>query len=354
MYLLPYNFPHLFRLLSNLNFKLDQASHFKKHVPSSWTNDFIIYLKNTPSYYWQPIHSALVCCKLSHLWPSIQPPPIIAKVAEYTAKMRTTSTIEFDRKFGAKQLIAESRKIGLEMHDICRILKGSLQKETQQEQDLLHTVPISEMGNYTARMSKNPVLMMRSMSESPGDIKNRNPFGNPYKNSKKQDVGGSIDDDIDARASIPSRRKKNGKRIMGSKYRLKPMPICVPTFGGFSWADLESKYAEVMRSAVADLNFITEIEDELMIPNVPDLYGADGSEYSLNSEEALPELVKLNFSQEQLEEWKQQLHARIFTWPGDVDFDSISHELSQYDAGDVRAEFILQELKMHETAATMP
>ncbi|KAH6578586.1 hypothetical protein BASA60_003552 [Batrachochytrium salamandrivorans] len=241
IYILPYNFPKLFKLLN------DAKNYRSGMVPETWTHAFISYMRNIPCYYYQPIRSALSHLKLWHLWPNtLSIPSIVSRISdlgEKTARQanseygklvasimqtRTTAvlksthsatkpdlsyamsllnqitqpsnTIESSSNMTLKTSASTSGthitdnifdmpKTGmLEILDDALLLLlapsatqgASGQRLSQREQDTLHTLPISQMGVYAPAMNAMQILRNPLEDEAEAAERERTLFGNPY------------------------------------------------------------------------------------------------------------------------------------------------------------------------------
>ncbi|KAL2917625.1 hypothetical protein HK105_202911 [Polyrhizophydium stewartii] len=188
IYILPYNYPVLFKLLS------DARSFQVGKVPDLWTRDFLAYLSDVPCYYWQPIKNALAHIRMPHLWPASAPiPPLVTRIAEHVDKAARLAGVGYDKLLAEnvfdvpKDMLAgqldAARRMLLEPGQQLSSLKRKL---TQRELDDLHSVPIARMGDYAHAMERTRPLRNALEDEAEAAERERTLFGNPYARRKRK------------------------------------------------------------------------------------------------------------------------------------------------------------------------
>ncbi|KAJ1342323.1 hypothetical protein BSLG_003246 [Batrachochytrium salamandrivorans] len=221
IYILPYNFPKLFKLLNDA-----------KTIEAEW----FLRLGHMPSYHICAIPTttnrfvALFHLKLWHLWPNtLSIPSIVSRISdlgEKTARqanseygklvasiMQTRTTAVLKSTHSAtkpdlsyamsllNQITQPSNTIEsssnmtlktsasmLEILDDALLLLlapsatqgASGQRLSQREQDTLHTLPISQMGVYAPAMNAMQILRNPLEDEAEAAERERTLFGNPY------------------------------------------------------------------------------------------------------------------------------------------------------------------------------
>ncbi|KAI8920723.1 hypothetical protein BC831DRAFT_83538 [Entophlyctis helioformis] len=103
LYILPYKFPTLFKLLTAV-----VGPKAPIRLPDKWTQSFLAYVASLPCYYVQPLRNALAAMKLGHLWPTdavrgIDGPagvPVyktLARITEYGERVARMASVELDK-----------------------------------------------------------------------------------------------------------------------------------------------------------------------------------------------------------------------------------------------------------------
>ncbi|KAI9331075.1 hypothetical protein BDR26DRAFT_1011089 [Obelidium mucronatum] len=246
MYIMPYNFPKLFKLIEHLN----KNPSMKSVPPASWTKNFRAYLTEIPPYYHGKLRTMMGKIGLEHLLPvSLVPDMNEWPISKFLKTVVDQAKLEFDKYVTSvveknKAKSEELRKISLEnaqtvdaenlvenAFDVSRgqvllelkLLQTHFNKASQKGpqikkmnrnqdyQDALHSVPISEMSNHH---SKPYIPPLRNPFESDDDIlkkSKRDPFGNPWTTKTKNSTTASSnsaavpeDDEISNEASLMS------------------------------------------------------------------------------------------------------------------------------------------------------
>ncbi|KAJ3383486.1 Integrator complex subunit 6 [Lobulomyces angularis] len=238
-YILPYNFPRLFKLIDQVYKK---GTVIKQSIPMHWSSSFYEYLKDTPSYYWESLRRAL---KQIGLAENIMPKQFVeSKVSPFPAILSTlkaNTKLEYSRIIKSK--ISEAKKI-TEMENsgiggICENpfdversnllatltsaslyiteklasnnhsenkLKKKKKRLSQLELDELHSLPIAEMGNYIRAASSIQKLKDPFEDEETTKQREKSMFGNPYKKDTvvsidEADEAQSFDSDVSVKSS---------------------------------------------------------------------------------------------------------------------------------------------------------
>ncbi|KAJ8322587.1 hypothetical protein QVD99_000972 [Batrachochytrium dendrobatidis] len=234
IYILPYNFPKLFKLLND-------AKNFRNGaIPDIWTQAFILYMRSVPCYYHQPIRNALNHLNLWYLWPkNFAVPLVMSKIVDLGEKIARQAHMEHQklvssimqlRDTGKAKQLQKKVDVGLNLSQTANssdligtlgttkgkndvsdikiaenvfdvpksgmlgILDNALKlifapskalgvsgrRLSQRDQDALHTLPISQMGNYTSAMNAMQILRNPLEDENEAAERERTLFGNPY------------------------------------------------------------------------------------------------------------------------------------------------------------------------------
>ncbi|XP_061850222.1 integrator complex subunit 6 isoform X2 [Colius striatus] len=228
LFVMPYNYPVLLPLLDDL-FKVHKAKPTLK-----WRQSFESYLKTMPPYYLGPLKKAVRM---------MGAPNLIADNVEYGLSY---SVISYLKKLSQQGITGEipHRPLDLNMkeyagfqiallnkdlkpqafrnaYDIPRRnlldqltrMRSNLLKSTRkflkgQDEDQVHSVPISQMGNYQEYLKQIPSPLRELDPDQPRRL---HTFGNPFKLDKK----GMMIDEADEFVSGPqSKHKRPGEPNM--------------------------------------------------------------------------------------------------------------------------------------------
>jgi hypothetical protein len=197
LYLLPYNFPKLFKILHKLANLKDQA------LPSALMMQLTDYLREIPAYYIQPVLKALDSIGMERISQAVPLDPISSHLAQHFKRVAQQATITFiqlqngiiaQEKQNPKKMIENIYDVPvnkLEQQIRLVMSKGTNRNPnlrsflTQEELDDLHSLPISEMGNYLPVMHDKPLLRNPYEEEEERRERERGLFGNPYRKLKK-------------------------------------------------------------------------------------------------------------------------------------------------------------------------
>jgi hypothetical protein len=231
-------------------------------------------------------------------------------------------------------------KLCIKMKEIRSLLSGSQRILTQQEKDVLHEIPIQEMGNYQTRMC-HP---LRDPFESDVESKQRekNMFGNPYKKSAKK-LETTLDE-LEDEASIQNNVTNFTKRKSHSNYKFKrTLPklfdgaISIPPVL-LLWKDVKVLYENAKKLPV--ISYEKEY-DEIHMIDITQVPGSpvsihepfidiamDVSEIESNGTSSLIHGNNIDIVQNDVfEDWyvaRLRLHRAIYKWPGDhVNIDNV-------------------------------
>ncbi|KAI9359233.1 hypothetical protein DFJ73DRAFT_793806, partial [Zopfochytrium polystomum] len=247
MYVLPYNFPRLFKMYDSL---MKHAAH-KTALPPNLKKSLDSYISTLPIYYLQPLRNVFVKLKMDHfLPPGIGHPNFTYPLLNFAKGIREQAKIEFDRCITeaskkAKEEAEKQRADALARTDISMLLNQSAALLCQNSFDVprtkmmaelsllrqsflhvsnasnrsnrltskyddekSHSVPIAEMGKYQNTAASARFTPLRDPLQTDDEIKarsNRDPFGNPYADtSKPATAGGNAGGDKDEVANEAS------------------------------------------------------------------------------------------------------------------------------------------------------
>ncbi|KAJ3026335.1 UNVERIFIED_CONTAM: Integrator complex subunit 6 [Siphonaria sp. JEL0065] len=223
MYIMPYNFPKLFKLIEHLN----KNPSMKGVPPPAWTKNFRTYLTEIPPYYHAKLKTMMGRIGLEHLFPASLVPSIHEwPITTYGSTVMQQAKIEFEKYVSSvaqkiKTKAEEVRRINVQKSEVVdaenlvenafdvsrshilielKLLQTHFSKAStaqqgrpqiqklirdQDYQDALHSVPISEMSNHHSKPYTPP---LRNPFESDEDIlrkAKRDPFGNPWVTKTK-------------------------------------------------------------------------------------------------------------------------------------------------------------------------
>ncbi|TPX70266.1 hypothetical protein CcCBS67573_g06614 [Chytriomyces confervae] len=236
LYLMPYNFPKLFKLIDKLN-KNPQMKHAP---PPQWHQEFRNYLIELPPYYHPKLKIAMGKLGLDHLMPLTAIPdmtawPILhlagtitdqAKVefSKYTSSVSNKSRIKHEEirraaiqtsrvvtvdhlvenafDVSRSDLLTELKQLHSAFNAVAidgsansgaKFSQRKIQKKptNQDEEDDRCSVPIAEMGNYQTKVQAAP---LRNPFESDDDVASktkRDPFGNPWVTQRTSPKNGT-------------------------------------------------------------------------------------------------------------------------------------------------------------------
>ena len=268
LYLLPYDFPRLFRILS-------RARKFKAgNIPSEIRTQFTDYLQDIPCYYWHRVMKSLETVKLNSLY---VPQPwhgladeltrsceVIVKKAIAALRMMDSTSKPHALEVKKKSTPFEALKV--QFQEFLASLRNS-----DPSQDANHSVPIAEMGDYLSFISKQKPLRDAYEDDDEAIARQRSLFGNPYKKQKKsskdsqdsvmlneEEEEGSHEFDAESTAASVSAVKKKRIRLPKSfATKLPPLglpgAIVIPDFKGLKFTqsleELESSKQEFIEQA---------------------------------------------------------------------------------------------------------
>ncbi|KAI8822622.1 uncharacterized protein EV422DRAFT_407263 [Fimicolochytrium jonesii] len=227
MYLMPYNFPWLFSAILDLRRK----GSTKLANAANTARDIADYIRSVPLYYREPLRKAFTQIDLMHLWPPdvlVQPNTHIADYYSETVAKATLMAQETQKSLQHLRSLAITAQPTLTskgktieslptnpfdvprdqllsaLSDLRGAFKASLGPggsttfgpghRSQEEEDRLHSLPISQMGNYAPRMHKQQRQRDPLEDEEVAKRRDKNVFGNPYRQDKKV----SIDEEDEA------------------------------------------------------------------------------------------------------------------------------------------------------------
>ncbi|KAJ3150362.1 Integrator complex subunit 6 [Geranomyces variabilis] len=253
MYLMPYNFPVLFGHILELR---------KRGSASAAAQNISDYLRTVPIYYREPLHKAFTQINQLHLWPrDVIPGPNAHVEAVSTNAARTAKTMMTTVKNGVLAVRAEEmgaargKKTVAGPIPVTSLFQSALNiprsgllgairdlraafgspavspspSGRQQprlrpgiqspDDDPRFSVPMSVMGHYQPRMAKLQRLRDPLEDEETARQRDRNVFGNPYRQDKKISIdeedeaaqmeeGGSLVSGSSATSSKSTRRKR--------------------------------------------------------------------------------------------------------------------------------------------------
>ncbi|KAJ3415374.1 Integrator complex subunit 6 [Chytridiales sp. JEL 0842] len=226
MYILPYNFPMLFKLLDQMH----KNPSWKNTIPSRWKESFIAYFTEIPPYYQSHVINMLAKLGIRDAVPAVMLASISTwPVSLYLAHAREQSRVDFERFIttGSEKarMEAERKKaIAISMNDnaealslvtqnpeiLCSnafdvprenmlkelsLLRSAFTKavetstkkksRSQEEEDKLHSLPVSIMGVFQGTAAaKRALQKLRDPFETDDEINfhnKRDPFGNPWR-----------------------------------------------------------------------------------------------------------------------------------------------------------------------------
>ncbi|KAI8612252.1 hypothetical protein BC830DRAFT_1171237 [Chytriomyces sp. MP71] len=233
MYLLPYNFPRLFRIIDRLN----KNPEMKQSLPSTIINEFRAYLAECPPYYHAKLRLVLGRLGLERLMPDSLAQDMSAwPISSFLATTCDQAKVEFGKFNSAvsdknrikseeqrrlaittaqvvtpeilvenafdvsrarilselKQLQSQFNLVGL-TDGVDKTAKKTIQKlvRNQDLEDALHSVPISEMTNHNAKPFVAPLRSPFESDDELVEMAKRDPFGNPWAVHKTMRAAGS-------------------------------------------------------------------------------------------------------------------------------------------------------------------
>jgi hypothetical protein len=106
IYIGPYDFPRLFRLIGlNFSFNCLDAIYkrgvISKNIPRDWHKNFIEYILDVPSYYWTPIRKALGKLGMEMFMPSQFIENSAGVLPILSARIQGLASAEYDRMLKA-------------------------------------------------------------------------------------------------------------------------------------------------------------------------------------------------------------------------------------------------------------
>ncbi|KAJ3154847.1 Integrator complex subunit 6 [Geranomyces michiganensis] len=258
MYLMPYNFPVLFGHIMELR---------KRGTASSAAQSIGEYLRSVPIYYREPLHKAFFQINQLHLWPrDVMPIPNAHIETVSTDASRAAKTMMPGIKNEVLARRAEHRNAALrqkiipgpipvtslfqsaldiprsKLTDAIRDLRAAfvnmvpssafngrprpplqpgIQRQSPDDEPR-HNRPIGQMGYYAERMAKQQRLRDPLEDEETARQRDRNVFGNPYRQDKKV----SIDEEDEAAqletGSLASRTASSSSSGTRRKRKLPP------------------------------------------------------------------------------------------------------------------------------------
>ncbi|KAJ3115664.1 hypothetical protein HDU96_000282, partial [Phlyctochytrium bullatum] len=293
MYILPYNFPRIFKLLEQMN----RNPSLKNNIPSNWRKAFTAYFESIPVYYHQPLKTFMDKMGLA----GAILPPMIANTSGYPisaleSRLKEQAKADFEKNYpvsrskvqsvvkaqasatpaseaAAKPALAAGANVASvplceNAFDVPRtrllgelsLLKTTFEvlmepqpkKRSQEDEDRLHSVPISEMGNYQNHPKFQKTQPLRDPFETDDEMNSRlsrDPFGNPWVVKSK---GAISSDEASNEASVLGgglTERSNMKRKRGTR-RLSRSPMS-PTLGPSSPAASESSVTSTASSLMS-------------------------------------------------------------------------------------------------------
>jgi hypothetical protein len=273
-YVLPYNFPKLFKILNKLTPYKSQAA------PSGILLQLSDYLREIPPYYHQPTIKAMNTLQFGYLINAIPVDGIVvnlAKHCEKTIQQATIAMIQFQTAIAADQNATRDHntenifevpveKLGRQIRSLDQAIfhrNPNLRSHlTQEELDDMHSIPISDMGDYMPVMQKLQTL--RDPMEEEADRKEREKglFGNPYRKQKKispslsksdqdsvmenlnemEEEGSHEFRDDSNQENLTTRKRKLLVTKEEAKKRIPPLSsqtvLLVPNFETISWSSI--------------------------------------------------------------------------------------------------------------------
>ncbi|XP_069737752.1 integrator complex subunit 6 isoform X2 [Phaenicophaeus curvirostris] len=193
LFVMPYNYPVLLPLLDDL-FKVHKAKPTLK-----WRQSFESYLKTMPPYYLGPLKKAVRM---------MGAPNLIADNVEYGLSY---SVISYLKKLSQQDLKPQTFRNAYDIPrrsllDQLTRMRSNLLKSTRkflrgQDEDQVHSVPITQMGNYQEYLKQIPSPLRELDPDQPRRL---HTFGNPFKLDKK----GMMIDEADEFVSGPQNKHK--------------------------------------------------------------------------------------------------------------------------------------------------
>ena len=269
LYLLPYDFPRLFRILA-------RARKFKAgNIPSEIRTQFTEYLQDIPCYYWHGVMKSLETVKLNSLY---VPQPWHGLADELT---RSCEVIVKKAVAALRMMDSTTKPHTLEVKKKKSSPFEALKEQFQEflvslrnsgpSQVAKHSVPIAEMGDYISFISKQKPLRDAYEDDDEAVARQRSLFGNPYKKLKKsskdsqdsvmlneEEEEGSHEFDAESTAASVSAAKRKWIRLPKSfASKLPPLglpgAIVIPDFKGLKFTpsleEFESSKHEFIEQA---------------------------------------------------------------------------------------------------------
>ncbi|KAI9203185.1 uncharacterized protein BJ171DRAFT_154456 [Polychytrium aggregatum] len=206
LYILPYNFQALFSLLDH------RAKLLKRNpnaTPSSaWRQHMREYMDKIPSYYIPPLRIAFRLLGIDSLMSDLpEPTPLMMN---YVSAVRAQAKIEYEKLLKltspeTKENPKEAASFTLlnpfdvskpELRSKLKALRNQflenpaadLQSKKATDDERLHSLPIAQMGDYAARMSKRQLLRDPFEDDDEARFREQTMFGNPYRRDKKVSI----------------------------------------------------------------------------------------------------------------------------------------------------------------------
>ncbi|KAJ3296139.1 Integrator complex subunit 6 [Blyttiomyces sp. JEL0837] len=247
--------------------QLHKNPSWKSMPPPTWKKQFYQYVSEIPVYYHAHVQNAMKKIGLGNV---LQGAPFVdfgtLPICAQMNTVREQAKAEFGRFITAaaqsKRLEAEKQRLALlenksafsvvantpevlcvNAFDVPRdrvlmelnLLRTAFHQTTekpfekigriQEEQDLLHSVPIPEMGNYQTRKQQQPLRDPFETDEEMRIRANRDPFGNPWVRNSKPGQVASDRDEVSNEAMVMQNIDGAGNKLLNPQS---------PTFGGFS------------------------------------------------------------------------------------------------------------------------
>jgi hypothetical protein len=282
-YVLPYNFPKLFKILHKLTPYKGQA------VPSGILLQLSDYLREIPPYYHQPTLKALAAIQFGNLSNAIPVDSIVVNLAKHCEKIiqqATIAMIQFQTAITTEQNASHDQipeniyQVPIEKleRQISTFADGILQRNsnlrsllTQEELDDIHSIPIADMGEYVPIMQKIQTLRDPREEEEERKEREKGLFGNPYRKQKKLSPSLSKSDqdsvmeslnemeeegshefrDEPNKANATNRKRKLLAIKEDARKRIPPLStqtvLLVPNFEHLSWSTIkEMDYSKLL------------------------------------------------------------------------------------------------------------
>ncbi|KND04683.1 uncharacterized protein SPPG_00396 [Spizellomyces punctatus DAOM BR117] len=255
LYIMPYDFPKLFGLLLMLKRRQNPSG-----IISDIVSDIGDYIRSVPIYYREPLKKAFATINLMHIWPKdvvhdyhvgiehVSHEAVRKAKTEALAVQQIVQQRRSASRLRSHPQHAESQNVQIpNIVDIPRDqlatklqqIKASVmnavqgqreqKRPSQEDEDHLHMLPISEMGNYAPRMAKQQRLRDPFEDDDVARQRERNMFGNPYRMDKKisideEDEASQLEVNIsdtatDASSEVSTSRRKRKWRSVSPSIR---------------------------------------------------------------------------------------------------------------------------------------